>query len=471
MAARRPRAIYATGVTYLGIDIGSTAAKAAVFDESGNQLAVVRLEYRKPSQGADDWWRTSVRCVRQIGRAHPDLVRGVRAIGLSGRGGTRVILDRGGRPLTLPASGPSPPQTVRRAVDLAGSRRGPHGIRFVAGVLQIAAAHPREYAQAARAMVAKDYLVFQLTGHAVTDPASGPDAERWPEGILHAPEFTHIRLSDVRWPWREAGRLREPVAAQLGLEPGIAVATGAHDGAAAAIGAGAACAGAHPVTLGTNTVYRILSADHSVERNRFWTVLPGLTAYGADVTLGGYALDWLQKTLGATHQRLAEGAASLPAGSEGVVFLPQMNGRILPDPRADAHAVFAGIGRATGREHLYRAVLEGNAFALKAARDALLTQALPHGPVYLTGGGSRSPLWRQILADVFEAPVRHSSVEEGCRGAAMCAAVAAGDFAGIHEAIAAMAGSHRATEPGPNVAVYRAAYERFVSVREANDRA
>jgi xylulokinase len=453
----------------LGIDIGSTAMKAAAFDERGGPLAAVRLEYRKPVQGADDWWRTAVRAVRQLLRTKPELTGEITGIGLSGRGGTRVFLDRGGRPIPFPPGFAVSAEAMARAVELAGSRRGPHGLRFLASILQLRESCPREFALTSRAMVAKDYVVFQMTGHAVTDPASGPDLEAWPQGVVEAPELEHVRLSEVRWPWVAAGRLREPVAAQLGLEPGIVVATGAHDGAAATVGAGAAHAGAHSVTLGTNAVYRMINDDASREQSRFWTVLPGLMAYGADVTLGGYAVDWVIRMLGGSHERLSAEASRLTPGSDGVTFLPQMGGRVLPNPNASVSAAFAGIKRSTRREHLYRAVLEGNAFALRGAREALLAQGLPDGEIYLTGGGTRSPLWRQILAAVFGRSVHWSGVEEGCRGGAIFAAVAAGVYPDVGRAMEAMAGATQSVDPGAQASAYEAAYERFVSVRGALD--
>ncbi len=471
VAARRASDTLAakTMPVLLGIDIGSTATKAAAFDEGGRQLAVARIEYRTPVQGADDWWRAVVRCVRQLSRAHPALALDVCAVGLAGRGGTRVFLDRGGRPIAVASGLAASRESSARAVELAGSAYGAHGLRFLAAVLQLRREHPREFALVARAMVAKDYVVFQMTGHAVTDPASGIGADAWPEGVISAPELEAVHLSEIRQPWQQAGRLRTSAAAQMGLRPGIPVAAGAHDGAAATVGAGAARASAHSVTLGTNSVYRIITDDASRKENRFWPVLPGLTAYGADVTLGGYAVDWIARTLSSTHARLALEAEALPPGAEGVVFLPQMGGRILPGPDAGVSAGFAGIRRGTRPGHLYRAVLEGNAFALRAAREALLAGGLPDGDVYLTGGGTYSPLWRRILADTLAKPVRWAGVEEGCRGGAIFAGVAAGIWPDMRPAMRAMTGGVHEMQPDADVAAYDAAYERFVRVREAFD--
>jgi xylulokinase len=455
----------------LGIDIGTTAMKAAAFEADGRQIGDVRLEYTKPAQGADDWWRATTRAVRLLLRAHEGLGPKVKAVGLSGRGGTRVFLDRGGRPV-VPPPGLSPsPETLQRAVEIAGSRRGGHGIRFLASILQLRLDHPHEWSRVARAMVAKDYVAFQMTGHAVTDPASSLDREDWPASVRAAPELDGVLLSEIRWPWQEAGRLRTPVAAALGLAPGIPVATGAHDGAAAAIGAAVVRPGEHPVTLGTNTVYRVLSADGSNEQSRFWTVVPGVTAYGADVTLGGYAVDWVARILAANQEKLSDEARALAPGSDGVVFLPQMGGRMLPGPNPAAPASFVGMRRGTRPEHLYRAALEGNAFALRSAREALLGHGLADGDIYLTGGGTKSSLWGDILAAVFRRPVRWAGVEEGCRGAALCAGVAGGIWSSVGEAIDSMTTKPHVVEPGPQVAAYDSAYEHFLKVRGALDHA
>jgi xylulokinase len=175
------------------------------------------------------------------------------------------------------------------------------------------------------------------------------------------------------------------------------------------------------------------------------------------------------RLLGGSHDRLGAAAARVAAGCDGVIFLPQMNGRILPEPNLDARASFSGIRRGTGREHLYRSVLEGNAFALRATREALLAQGLPAGDIYLTGGGTRSPLWRQILAGVFGTPVRWAGVEEGCRGGAIFAAVAAGAHGDVSTAMPAMTGRGHSLDPDATLMAYDEVYQRFLRVRDALD--
>ncbi len=457
-------------MTLLGIDIGTTALKAAIFDGEGRQLALVREPYRTPHQDAHVWWRACVRAVRHLAERHRLEVGALEGIGLCGRGGTRVYLDAAGQALTPPAGPASSAAATARAVELTGSRRGGQGIRFLAALIEMRTDHPGEFAHVRRAMFAKDYVILQLTGHAVTDPVSSLDRGDWPEAVLAAPELAGIELSILRRQWEIAGHLRPAVADELGLRHGLPVATGAHDGAAATVGAGAARPGAHAVTLGTNTVYRVIHDDDKAESNRFWSPLPGLVAFGADVTLGGYALDWLAALVGATHEGLTEEALAVPPGCDGVVFLPQFGGRVLPAHSEGLPAgAFVGLRRGADRAHLYRAVLEGNAFALRAARDALLAQGLPEGDIYLTGGGTASALWRQVLADVFYRPVRWSGVEDGCRGAAVFAAVAAGVHPDIAAAVSSMTGAAFHCDPDRDLLLYADAYARFQRVREALD--
>jgi xylulokinase len=456
-------------MTLLGIDIGSTALKAATFSHDGRQTALARVAYRRREQGPLVWWSSARRAVRDLLAQSPS-GGAIEAIGLSGRGGTSVFLDERGRPVKAlfpPRAGSS---AFERAVEIVASRRGGHGIRFLAGVIALRQAEPDLFRRVARAMVAKDYVLYRLTGRFFTDPASSVDREDWPEGIFEAPELAGVSLPAIRWPWQEAGRLSAGAATELGLPAGIPVAVGAHDGAAATIGVGASAPGRHSVTLGTNAVYRIVSGEGSRQANRFWTTLPGQTVYGADVTLGGYAVDWTADLLGRPKRRLEREAEAVPAGCEGAIFLPQLNGRILPMPSGSAAGAFVGLRRQHGPAHLYRAVLEGNAYALRAARGALLADGdLPDGEIYLTGGGAVSPLWRQMLADVFRRPVCWSGVEDGCRGAAMFAAVVAGVYEDIEAAFAAMTGDADVQKPSEVAPDYEATYERFLRARDSLD--
>lgn len=455
----------------LGIDIGSTALKAAAFDSSGRQLAVTRRTYRGAEQGGLSWWRTTARSVRELVSHIPPDTR-IEAIGLSGRGGTSVLLDSRNRPLApdqlaLPASDAA----FARAVELAGGMNGIHGTRFLARLIDRYNLHPERLVDVARAMAAKDYVLYRLTGAFFTDPASSV-GESWPAGVTASEELRSVRLPEVRWPWALAGPLQPDAAKQLGLPAGLPVAVGAHDGAAATIGVGAASPGRHSVTLGTNTVYRIVAEGDARSDDRFWWLLPGVMVYGADVTLGGYALDWAASLFGRRKPPLEREAASIAPGSEGVTFLPQLAGRMLPSPNPDATATFSGMERWHRAGHLFRAVLEGNAFGLRAIREALLADgSLEDGPICLTGGGAVSDLWRQMLADVFQRPVHWSGIEDGCRGAAVFAAVAAGMYMNITEAIEAMTQDVLMCEPSEASPLYEAPYARFQPLRGALDQA
>jgi xylulokinase len=450
----------------LGIDIGSTALRAAAFDARGQQIALVRLKYRGRVPDAVSWWRTSARAARDLVERLPPGVE-IEAIGLSGRAGTRVFLDRRNRPVHVPDLAPSV-SSLARAKELAGPVHGSHGLTFLAKLIELRRSDAQAIDGVARALVAKDYVLYRLIGRFITDPASSLQPGSWPRGVLEAPELRGIELSEVAWPWERAGALSQDAARRMGLPAGLPVAVGGHDGASATLGVGASKPGAHSITLGTNSVYRIVSEEARRTADRFWEMLPGQTVYGADIRMGGYAVDWIGELLGKPHRQLEREAEEVPPGCEGLVFLPQLGGRMLPRPDPDATGAFLGLREGHGHAHLYRAVLEGNAYALRSARETLLADGdLPDGDVYLTGAGAVSPLWRQIIADVLQKPMHWSGIEDGCRAAAMFGAVASGLYESIEAAITAMTGPCLETEPSEAAALYEAAYQRFLAFRDS----
>ena len=424
----------------LGIDVGSSAVKAGLFTLSGEARRAARVSCPShDEQDPETWWAAVQAALDQLDTSH------VAAVGVCGRGGTSVLLDRDGAVL-------APSIHDGRAADIASALResqpglSPQSTALLARALWWQEAHQ---CTLATAFSAKDFIVWKLTGGLVSDPASGGDTS----GIGRP-------LIPAREPWSLAGHTRE----QGLLAAGLPVAVGWHDGAAAAFGAGAAESGSAPVTLGTTAVFRVVAPSLPPGVRKYWDLTPGLTVTGGDIPAAGRAYAWARGLLpGADAERS-------PAGARGLTFLPHFAGRIAPDRHPGARAMWWGMRGNETADDLLRAIVEGVAFSLRQVRDWLAGQGLTADRIVTTGGGSRNQLQVQVLADIFGQDVLATALEEGCRGASFLGGVAAG-LIDLEQA--------RTMRPDyvpfyPNVSnrdVYDRAFERFLAVQAAGDMA
>lgn len=430
-----------TGQRLLGVDIGSSAVKAAVFGGDGRQLAVNSVDC--PSPGEFDparWWDAAAAAMRGL-----DL-SGVAAAGVCGRGGTNVLLDSGGRVI-------APSWSDRRASAEHGElrERYPDIAGHSLNLLAEARWWERNHGPVAVAFTAKDYVNFLLAGSIAGDPASGAASEPGMEP-----------LAPVRMPWERAGLVTAEAAALTGLNEGTPVAAGWHDGAAATFGAGASQAGTAVITLGTSAVYRVVTANIPEGLPRYWDLTPGLGVSGGDIPAAGRAMAWARALWPGARME-----GSQP-GANGLTFLPQFVGRIAPGVNREARAAFHELDGSQSAADMVRAVGEGIAYSLRQVRDHLAAGGLTAERTVATGGGAHDPVQAQIVADVLGEPVTVAQVEEGCRGAALLGAVAAGAMS--LEAARTLAPQH--IEYRPDAATrppYDAAYDRFLAVQAALD--
>jgi xylulokinase len=425
-------------VTLVGVDIGSSAVKAAAFDVAGRQLRLVRIECASGGEfDPECWWRA----VRDALTAIAD--SSVQAIGICGRGGTNVLLDDKWK-VCGPSWEDGRARETARQLRHSFAQLTPQSLGLLAK-----ARWWRDQGNAAVTVCsAKDYAVFRLTGTLVSDEASG--------GVVGAGQPNELLAA--RAPWALAGLS----VGDGGIPAGLPVAVGWHDGAAATFGTGAARAGTASVTLGTNAVYRVVALQLPPGLRKYWDLTPGLTVTGGDILAAGRTFAWARALFPDAD------ASTADVGAGGVLFVPQTQGRIAPDVRLEARGAWAGIGAETTRHELMRAVLEGVAFALRQVRDWLADEGLLATATFATGGGARSAIQAQILADVLQQPVRVATFEEGCRGAALLGGVAAGLLALEDAAQAPAAGV--TFGPGPSVrARYDDGFARWIALQRAAD--
>jgi gluconokinase len=423
-------------VTFLGIDIGSSAVKAATFDVLGRQLQSSRVEC--PSSGETDPRRWHDAALSASGQLDLNDLHG---IGICGRGGTNVLLDAACEPIA-PSWEDHRHGESARALRVDRPELSPQAVNLLAK----AEWWGRNRANVEHACSAKDYVGFRLTGELATDPASGGSAGRCDPLVV------------AREPWSILGRTRGGSS----IPHGVPVAVGWHDGAAATFGAGAAFEGAAPVTLGTHAVYRVVTRTLPQSLRQYWDLTPGLTVTGGDILAGGRAFEWARDLFPGAD------AGRAPAGSNGVVFLPQLSGRIAPDVVREARGGWHGLSPVVTGDHLLRAVCEGVAFALRQVRDWLASHGLAATETFATGGGAHNPLQAQILADVLGTEVNVASVEEGCRGAALLGAVAAGELT-LEHARTLRPESNQYAPQAAAANAYPPAFERFLRLQSATD--
>lgn len=433
----------------LGIDLGTSSVKVMLLDTQGQVLSESKAGYAvlAPQAGwsesePDAWWSATVTAV-QAALARAPQTR-VTALGLSGQMHGLVLSDAQGhalRPALLWAD-------TRAEEELEHYRRLPASLRaslanpLVPGMagpmLCWLARHEQPvYQQARWAFQPKDWLRFQLTGVAATDhsDASGTLlydllAATWADDVVAALRIHRHLLAPLRPSGAIAGRLTRRAAEILGLPEDIPVATGAADTAAAALGTGLLTPGQTQLTLGTGAQLLKLCAKPDIDqtaRTHLYRAAGGTSWYAmAAVQNAGLAFDWVRRLLQADWSDLYASAASIPPGSEGLLFLPSLTRERPHYPVPASHGAFLGMRIDHQRAHLLHATLEGVAFGIRIAWEALPSHD-QESTLRLAGGGSEHPAWRQMLADIlnqqlFAVDIQAASV----RGAALLAGLAEG---------------------------------------------
>jgi xylulokinase len=435
---------------YLGIDLGTSEVKVLLLADTGQAvgharapLTVSRPAPRWAEQDPLDWWRGTLEALAALRVAHPVEYRAVRAIGLSGQMHGPVLLgrdDRVLRPAVLWNDMRSATECALLAQRLGTSLLGGSVPMpgFSAPILMWIAAHePAVFEAIDCVLLPKDYLRLELTGERATDPSDAAgtlwlDVARrtWSDVLLEAGGMRRAQVPPVLDGNAPAGFLRPAVAAELGLTPGIVVATGGGDNAASAAGIGATERGDAFLSLGTSGVLSVIDDRFdprpSTATHAFCHAIPARWLRMSVLLSAASGLRWVCKLTSTVEATLLQEVAALDAGALAAapIFLPYLSGERTPHNDAYAEGVFFGLTHQTDRARLAYAVLEGVAFG---AADGLL--ALRESGVdtpqtlSLIGGGARSPLWAQLMTDVLRLPV---SVHLGGEAAAALGAARLG---------------------------------------------
>ncbi|MDZ4767386.1 MAG: xylulokinase, partial [Chloroflexota bacterium] len=479
----------------LGIDIGTSSAKAVLFDsDSASIVATAGREYpiHRPApdraeQNPEDWWNAAVdvtrRVVTQSGRAD------IAAISLCGQMHGGALVDAKGIPLgnAIIWADQRAVDEVRELVALLGAERYTAiagtlpAVGFLGGtLLWLKKHHPERLDQVRAVLFPKDYVRYRLTGVIATDVSDAAasalfdvKAARWSSEIIGAAGLPEAIFPTPLASTAIAGTLMRAAADALGLRADIPVIAGCADQPAQAVANGLIQPGRASVTVGSGgqVCNPIASADKTDARLHVFNHAAPDMWYVLGATLSaGLSLRWLRGIVGlsgdAAYATFSAEAAAIPAGANGLIFLPHLAGERTPHMDARARGAFIGLSAFHTRGHLARAVMEGVAFSLRSALQISLELGGAADMIIAAGGAMESDVWRGIVADALGLPLRRTLLTETTGvGAALLAGVGAGVYPDLAAACARTARYDSVTEPdAARGAIYAELYEQYLGL-------
>lgn len=456
---------------YLGIDIGTSGTKTLLMNPAGKVLAEANATYplHHPhplwsEQDPEDWWKATAKTVRAVVRQSKIKPGSVAAIGLSGQMHGSVFLDKSDK-VIRPAILWNDQRTAAECDEIeqrAGGRAAL--IRMVANpaltgftspkVLWLRRHEPQKFERTRKILLPKDEIRRRMTGEYATDvsDASGMllfdvARRRWSKELLDRLDLDIDLFARCYESQEVTGKLTATAARQLGLTTDCLVVGGAGDCAANAVGTGVVSSGVLSTSIGTSGIMFVHSDEPKIDPlGRLHTFCHAVDGkwhmMGVSLT-GGGAMQWFVNRLCADlvargkepYGVLNREADALPVGAEGLFFLPYLAGERTPHADPDARSCFVGLTLKHTRGHMARAIMEGVTYAMRDSLRIIQELKVPVHQVRVSGGGSKSPFWRQLQADMFGLPASVINCEQGpAYGVALLAAVGAGEFTSVEQA-------------------------------------
>lgn len=480
----------------LAYDFGTGGIKASLFGADGRAVASGFDAYETfcPASGfreqaPEDWWRATVASTRALlAGVSPAQRASIRAIGISGHSLGVVPLDAAGRllrarvPIWSDARADAEARAFFARVEEAAwyRRTGcgfPPGHYGVFKLMWFRAHEPEWFARVDVALGTKDYVNYRLTGVKATDCsyASGSgvyDLRRraYAPDLVAASGLAPSLFPRIVPSTQVLGTLTDAAAAELGLPTSVQVVAGGVDNSCMALGAGAYREGRAYSSLGSSSWIAVSSAtpvvDDAVRPYVFDHVVPNQYASALAIFSAGTSHTWLRDILGLGYAEMDAAAAAAGVGAHGLFFNPTLAGGSSLDVTPAMRGAFANLDLRHTRGDMARAAMEGVAFGLRQALDALRGLVPVAEPLMLVGGGAKAPLWRQIYADVYGLRVVRASI--GQQAAALGAAAVAGVGCGLwpdFDVVERVASISDEARPDPAAhAVYEALYARFRSL-------
>jgi xylulokinase len=444
----------------IGIDVGTGGTRVLLLDGTGKVVGSTVREHApfrslRPGwaeQDPEDWWKAAIHAIPALLKATSTAPEEIAAIGLTGQMHGAVLLDEDNRVLR-PSLIWCDQRTAAEAAWLTeqlGTDRlialtsNPALTNFtLTKLLWVRNHEPAVWQQFRSFLLPKDYVRFRLTGERAMDVADASGTlllnvagRRWSSEMLAAVDMAESILPRLYECHEIAGTLTAEAASLTGLRAGTPVVAGAGDQAAGALGMGIVRPGDVSATIGTSGVVFAATdqpfLDPHGRLHTFCHAVPGRWHVMGVTQAAGLSLRWFRDTFvgvddSDAYARLGESAATISAGAEGLLWAPYLMGERTPHLDPEARGALVGLTASHGRAHIVRAILEGVAFSLKDTMTIFAEIGVPARAIRLGGGGARSPIWRQIQADVYGQPVEIVAAEEGAAyGAALLAGVGAG---------------------------------------------
>jgi len=487
---------------YIGIDIGTSSVKALLIDSGGRVIKTAVPEYSfqtpKPLWAeADplDWWEATQQAIKELLlKVQSSEIAG---IGLTGQMHGMVAMNKEGsvlRPCIMWND-----QRSHLECDEITERVGQKKILSITGnpvlpgftapkILWTQKNEPDLFALIDKVVLPKDFIRYKLTGSFFSDvsDASGTSLldvgkRTWSQEMFDCMGWPISWMPEVTESTEVSAKISAEAATLTGLLEGTPVVAGGGDCAAQAVGSGIVEEGKVSVTLGTSGVVFAQSDEYRVEPNgklhAFCHAVPGKWHVMGVMLSAAGSFQWYKNQFGMEEQRIEkEGGANayetltkeaqqVIAGSEGLFFLPYLSGERTPHPDPYARGCFIGMSLRHQKKHHTRAVLEGVSYGLNDSLSMMKELGVNPNEIILSGGGSRSALWKQMLADIFATPCAMVNALEGAAyGAAMLAAVGVGGFGTVQEACSSFIQKIETVDPGPNLETYKRNYPIYKSL-------
>lgn len=482
----------------IGVDLGTSGTKTVLFDEMGRVIASHTVEYPmyQPKNGYAEQdpadWReaafATIRAVMDKSGVSPDAVKG---IGLSGQMHGLVMLDKDCR-VIRPAIIWCDQRTAAECAEITekvGADRlieitaNPALTGFTASkILWVRNHEPENFEKCRHILLPKDYVRFCLTGEFATEvsDASGMQlldipGRQWSDEVLEKLDIDKSLLARVYESPEITGTLTAEAAEKTGLSRNIVVVGGAGDNAAAAVGTGVVADGRAFTTIGTSGVVFAHTSDITVDKggrvHTFCCAVPGCWHIMGVTQGAGLSLKWFRDNFcGAEKETAAamgvdpyylmdKAALRSPIGANKLLYLPYLMGERTPHLDPDARGVFFGLSAMHQKRDMLRAVMEGVVYSLRDCVEVFREMGVSVSDMMACGGGGSSPVWRQMLADLYGCPVKTVDSKEGpALGAAILAAVGTGMYGSVQEACAAILRTANVQEP---IAENMPEYEKY----------
>jgi sugar (pentulose or hexulose) kinase len=477
----------------IGVDSSTTACKAIAWDATGSAIAESRAVYEMTSpqpdwyeQNAEDWWRALCSVLRGIS-AQVGADR-IAALCITNQRESFVPVDQKGQPLRpavlwLDARSYAEVEALDRRVgldffhDLTGKGRSTNP--SLSKIMWLQAHEPDLIRRTFKLVEPHAFLVYRLTGRwatslACADPMGVVDMRRgiWATDLMEKLDIDPGQFVEIVPAGEIIGELTSAAAEMTGLKTGLPIVAGAGDGQCAGLGANITAPGRAYLNLGTAVVAGAHAENYVADRafRTLCSAIAGAFVPESVLSTGTFTVSWFADQFGpdvrdlhlpVTAEEVLEVAASkLPPGSVGLMLVPYWNAAMSPywDPKASGITI--GWKPAHRREHFYRAILEGIAYEQRLVMDGVCAaMGTPLQEYIVMGGGSRSDLWCQIIADVTGQRVtRASTTEATTLGAGILAAAAVGWYADVYQAAESMTATGHSFEPS---AVAHAIYDQL----------